>query len=177
MAVPSAARWQWPSERFAALRGLVEAAPGDPRVARELWSESIARRNTEGVWLATGRLLDGGDEAVPLRNDFAGAALLLGRDLARAHRFAWEIFQAAPGDATSLRLQGRAEEAREILGRFADPLPPALMLERAACLAALDAPDAAREAAARLPDEGWFPEEKLLVASLRREGKIFRAAR
>lgn len=157
--------WSWPREAEGVLARLALLPNADRRVLEDWWQTNVALRSARGIHAACRRLLEMGDNSLPVRNDYAAVALLLGEDLARAHRLALENFEAKPADSiyrttysASLRLQNRPADAWKVLLATVEE-SPALAFERIRVLAALGRADEARKLRDQVSPALLFPEQ------------------
>ncbi|MBS0659831.1 MAG: hypothetical protein JSR82_16450 [Verrucomicrobia bacterium] len=166
--------WGWTREAESVLARLALQPTADRTVLEDWWQTNVALRSARGVLSACRRLLESGDRSLPVRNDYAAMALLLGEDTARAQRLALENYEARPNDAiflttyaASLRLQGRLDDAARLLAS-APPNAPAVIFERVRLLAAQGRREEASGLAAQVPASVLFPEQAAWLAELRR---------
>lgn len=158
--------WNWLRETEAVLARLVVLPKADRRLLEDWWQTNVALRSARGIQAACRRLLDLGDNSLPVRNDYAAVALLLGEDVPRAQRLALENFEARPRDpifrvtyAASLRLQGRLADAWAVLAESPDS-SPAVIFERMRVLTAQGRREEALRLRPQVPVSVLFPEQQ-----------------
>lgn len=157
--------WSWTREAEGVLARLALLPNPERRVLEDWWQTNVALRSARGIHAACRRLLELGDNSLPVRNDYAAVAMLLGEDLPRAHRLALENFEAKPDDSiyrttysASLRLQNRPADAWKVLLATVEE-SPALAFERVRVLAALGRSDEARKLRDQVSASLLFPEQ------------------
>ncbi len=172
-----AVQWRWGADQLELHRRLAALPHPAPAQLQAWWEAAATLRHVPHVFDATRALLAAGIDNVGIRNDFAATALLLGRELPRAHTLALQNFQAQPDRlevaatwATSLRLQGRVEEALRVIARLPSDSAraPEVEMERAFCFAAAGRKEEAKAIASRVRVEVLTTEEQALWRELMR---------
>lgn len=172
-----AAQWGWERETEDLLWVIVQRHPGERWALNALNELCMKAGNSRALHKLFSLLLDRNPEDVLAKNNFATLSFLLNLQMTKAHQYAREAYLRMTNNAAfastyaySLHLQGRSAEGLALL----DALPPAQLTNASIALyygtlALATQPEQARKFFALAETGTLLPEEKSLLAEMRRK--------
>ena len=167
--------WGWKTEAAQVWWIIANKSAGQRPALKELHRIAAERKDTRELFRVARRVQELEPQNPAARNNFSMLAILLGENLAEAHRNAEENYRQFPAQpaiastyALSLHQQGKVKEALEIVEKMPEPAPsaePSITACRGYVLAAAGQLERARPFldAALQHKDALFPEEIALV--------------